>query len=152
MKIYLGADHAGFDLKEKIKEHLTDREGIEVFDVGAKQKNEDDDYPGYAFAVAEKVARDKDSGGVMVCGSGEGMAIAANKVKGIRASVVWDVRAARETKNDNDANVISLPARYIDWELALEIVDAWLRTKPFDHERHQRRVEQIRAYEDEHLR
>ncbi len=146
MKVFLGADHAGYELKNMIREHLF-HNGYEAEDLGAKTLNAEDDYPQYAYAVAAKViGSEADDRGIMVCGSGQGMAIAANRVRGIRASVIWDVAGAKETRQDNDSNVLSLPARMINTETALAIVDAWL-AEPFNAEgpnaRHRRRLDEL---------
>jgi ribose 5-phosphate isomerase B len=144
MNIYLGADHAGYELKNLLREHLT-HHGHHIEDEGAKTLDPDDDFPQYAYAVTAKVLGDPsdDARGILVCGSGQGIAMAANRVRGIRASVIWNVEGAKETRQDNDSNVLSLPARMIDQDTALAIVDAWLK-EPFSHaERHQRRIHQI---------
>lgn len=128
MKIYLGADHGGFNLKMKVYEHLV-HQGYEVEDCGAKTFDDDDDFPQYAFAVATKVLGEETEGrGILICGSGQGMAMAANRVRGIRAAVIWSVEGAMETRRDNDSNVLSLGARLTDTETNLDIVDAWLKT------------------------
>jgi ribose 5-phosphate isomerase B len=131
MKIFLGADHAGYDLKNIIFEHLT-HQGFDVTDLGAKTLDADDDFPQYAFSVVTKVLGEEDadqSRGILVCGSGQGMAIAANRVRGIRAAVIWSVEGAMETRRDNDSNVLALASRMTDTETALDIVDAWLATE-----------------------
>jgi ribose 5-phosphate isomerase B len=149
MKVYLGADHAGYELKNVLREHLT-HHGYEVEDVGAKTLDPDDDFPQYAYAVATKVLGDDsdDARGILVCGSGQGIAMAANRVHGIRAAVIWNVAGAKETRQDNDSNVLSLPARMIDQDTALAIVDAWLEEKFSGEERHQRRIQQMEQLYD----
>lgn len=144
MKIYLGADHGGWELKNKIREHLVHHQ-FEVEDLGAPTLVDGDDYPQYAYAVAAAVLgdTDEDPRGILVCGSGEGMAIAANRVGGIRAAVIWSPEVARESRRDNDSNVLSLPERFIDEDTALAIVDAWLDQEFSGEERHQRRIDQI---------
>jgi ribose 5-phosphate isomerase B len=142
MKIYLGADHAGFEFKNVLREHLF-HAGYEVEDLGPETLDQDDDYPTYAYKVATKVLGGDDDKGILVCGSGQGMAIAANRVRGVRAAVVWNVEGAKETRRDNDSNVLSLPARMIDQDTAIAIVDAWLKEKFSGEERHQRRLDQI---------
>jgi len=131
MKIFLGSDHAGFHLKEKVFAHLSKRE-YDVVDVGDKELNPDDDFPEFAQMVAIKVLGEDDARGILICGSGQGMCMAANRFRGIRASLVWDEREAKLTRNDNDSNVLCLPASVLDkdemeWQ---NIVDAWLTT-PF---------------------
>jgi ribose 5-phosphate isomerase B len=144
MKIFLGADHAGFYLKEKVFAHLS-KLGYEVEDDGNKVLDPTDDYPQFAFAVATKVlgSEDPDARGVLICGSGQGICIAANRVRGIRASLVWNIEGAKETRNDNDSNVLCIPARMIDEDVALEIVDLWLKTPFSGAERHVRRIKEI---------
>lgn len=143
MKIYLGADHAGYELKNIIAEHLI-HQGIEVEDEGAKTLVEGDDYAQYAYAVTTKILGDEgDSRGILVCGSGQGMAMAANRIGGIRAALVWDVPVATETREDNDSNVLALPARFIDTDKALAIVDEWIQAPFSGDERQLRRREQL---------
>lgn len=144
MTIYLGADHGGWEYKNQIREHLTHL-GHTVIDCGAVTLDEDDDYPRYAYAVSSKLLGDtsEDPRGILVCGSGEGMAIAANRVRGIRAMVAWGPAVARESRQDNDSNVLSLPARFLDIETTLATVDAWIETPFSNEDRHLRRLEQI---------
>ncbi len=144
MKIYLGADHAGFYLKEKIFAHLSKLE-YDVEDDGNKTLDPSDDYPQFAFAVATKVlgSEDPDARGILLCGSGQGICMAANRIRGIRAALVWNESVARETRNDNDSNVLCIPARFLKEEEALTIIDVWLQT-PFSRaERHVRRLREI---------
>jgi ribose 5-phosphate isomerase B len=134
MKIYLGSDHAGFDLKEKVFAYLAKRQ-VNVEDVGDKQLDPDDDFPQFAQLAALKVIGDEDpdARAILICGGGQGMAMAANRFRGIRASVVWDAEEARMTRNDNESNVICLPARVLlreDDTLWKDILDTWLHT-PF---------------------
>jgi ribose 5-phosphate isomerase B len=143
MKIYLGADHAGYELKNIIAEHLT-HQGIEVEDEGAKTLVDGDDYAQYAYAVTTKILGDEgDSRGILVCGSGQGMAMAANRIGGIRAAVIWSVEGATETREDNDSNVLALPARFIDTDTALAIVDEWIQAPFSGEERQLRRRDQL---------
>lgn len=134
MKIYLGSDHAGFSLKEKVFAYLVKR-SINVEDVGDKVLNQNDDFPQFAHLASLKVigATDPDTRAILLCGGGQGMAMAANRFRGIRASVVWDAEEARMTRNDNDSNVLCLPARVLNREddiLWQDIIDTWLST-PF---------------------
>ncbi len=144
MKVFVGADHGGFELKNQIREHLTHR-GYEVEDCGAETLDPQDDYPQYAYAVTAKILGEEDDTavGILVCRSGEGMAMAANRVHGIRAAVVWSEALARETRHDNHANVLSLPSDFIDTETALKIVESFLSEKYAQDERHVRRVKQV---------
>lgn len=140
-KIALGADHAGFRLKEQIK-HYLDKKKVGYIDLGAHGLNKADDYPDFAVEVARFVARKKTKG-ILVCGSGVGMAMAANKVKGIRAAAVYDVKMARLSRQHDDANVLCLAGRMTKPELAKRIVSVWLKEK-FQGGRHRRRVEKIK--------
>ena len=146
MKIALGADHAGYELKDQIKQHLQEK-GIDVRDEGTSS-SESVDYPDYAAAVAHDVSEQRADLGILVCGSGIGMAIAANKVHGIRAAKVDSEYEAQMSREHNDANVLTLGARILKPEEALRIVDKWLGTE-FAGGRHERRVEKIAAIEQE---
>lgn len=139
MKIIIGSDHGGFSLKSLIKAHL-EQQGIEVEDLGCY--NEDScDYPVIAKEVAKKVLLTAGKG-VLVCGTGIGMSIAANKFKGIRASLCSDTYSARMTRKHNDSNVLCLGERVIGPGLALDIVDEWLVTE-FEGGRHERRINML---------
>jgi len=145
MRVALGADHAGFVLKESLKRVLEDL-GVSYQDFGTSSSSSVD-YPDFARAVADGVAAGRFTRGVLVCGSGIGMSIAANKVPGVRAAVVSDVDTARLSRQHNDANVIALGARRTPDESAAAIVRIFLETA-FDGGRHADRVEKIRALED----
>ena len=140
MKIAIGSDHAGFDYKEKIKPLLSQL-GHEVKDFGT-HNHEPVDYPVYIRPVAEAVARGEFERGIVLGGSGNGEAIVANKVKGIRCGLCWNVESARLNRQHNDANMLSLGQRMIPLETALEIVKVWLTT-PFEGGRHEKRIQQI---------
>lgn len=150
MTIYLGADHGGFALKETIKPWLREW-GYQFEDCGAVSFQPEDDYPDFAFMVAQKVAqtakRDEAAMGVLLCRSGCGMAISANKVEGIRAAAVSSVQEAQHAREHNDANVISLAADWIDETVAKESLHAFLTTPASQEERHQRRIQKISAFE-----
>ena len=148
MKIAIAADHAGYQEKEQLKP-LLDELGVAYEDLGTVS-TESVDYPDYARKVAEKVARGEADQGLLVCGSGTGMAIAANKVPGVRAAVAWNEEIARLAREHNDANVLSLGARVTPYEELVKIVRAWFGAK-FDGGRHTRRVEQIHEIEKEEL-
>ena len=148
MKIALGADHAGFELKERIRQHLL-KQGVEVKDQGTNS-GESVDYPDFARLVAEEVVRKNADWGILVCGSGIGMAMAANKVPGIRAAQATSELEAQLSREHNDANVLTVGARLSDEATALKIVDRWLQT-PFAGGRHARRVEKIAALEREEM-
>lgn len=146
MKIALGSDHAGFDLKEKIKQKLS-AQGVIVDDHGT-DSTASCDYPDFARAVAEEVTAHGADLGILVCSTGIGMSIAANKVPGIRAAKVDTEFEAARSREHNDANVLTLGASVIDENAAFRIVDKWLAT-PFAGGRHERRVEKIAAIERE---
>lgn len=150
MKVHIATDHAGLEFKNTLKEHLL-HQGYESVDHGAHEYNPDDDYPAFVIAAAEAVASDQRSGvealGVVFGGSGNGEQIAANKVKGIRAALVWNAATAQLAREHNDANVISIGARQHSVEEALQLIDTFLHT-PFSKEvRHSRRIAQIAQYE-----
>src|SRR6266478_1972361 len=149
MRIVLGADHAGYELKDKIKLHLQ-RKGFEVYDDGTNS-GESVDYPDYARRVGEDVSRERADMGILVCGSGIGMAIAANKVPGIRAANVSSEYEAEKSREHNDANVVTIGSRIVDDEKAFTIVDTFLKTQ-FAGGRHQKRVDKIAEIEREELR
>ena len=140
MKIAIGSDHAGFEYKEKIKVLLTSL-GHEVRDFGTSS-NEPVDYPLFIRPTAEAVARGECDRGIVLGGSGNGEAIVANKVRGIRCALCWSLETARLAREHNDSNVLSLGQRMISLELALEIVKVWLVT-PFEGGRHARRIAEI---------
>jgi len=144
MKISLGADHAGYQLKEKIKQRLTGQ-GIEVTDHGTTSLDSVD-YPDYARDVAQDVAGKRADWGILVCGSGIGMAMAANKIPGVRAANVTSELEAQLSREHNNANVLAIGARILDDAAAFQIVDKWLHTG-FAGGRHQRRVEKIAELE-----
>lgn len=146
MKIYIGADHGGFHLKETIEEYLK-QSGYEVVDEGNHELDPEDDYPQFAAKVASSVlaSDDNEARGIIVCTSSQGVAMAANRFKGIRASVVWDAYEARLTREHNDSNVLCLSGRLMQDNPALwqGIVETWLAT-PFSRAaRHHRRVREL---------
>lgn len=145
MKIAIGSDHAGFRLKEIVKNFLQTK-NIEVEDFGTHTE-ESVDYPDYAFKVGEAVARKDFDFGILICGSGIGMSIAANKVKGIRAALCNDLYAAHVSREHNNANILCMGGRVIGEEVAKEIVSVWLNAK-FEGGRHERRVNKITDYEN----
>lgn len=144
MKIYIGADHNGFDLKSKLLEELA-AAGYEVVDKGDKDLNPDDDFPQFAarVIVAMQASDDADPRGILICGSGQGMCMAANRYKGIRASLVWSMEEAHAARNDDDSNVLCLPARYISTRDAVKIAEAWLATPFAGAPRFRRRIQQL---------
>ena len=144
MKIALASDHAGYAQKERLKSVL-DELGLDVEDLGAASE-ESVDYPDYARKVAELVAKGEAEQGVLVCGSGTGMAITANKVPGVRAAVAWSEETARLARQHNDANVLAIGARTTPPDEIPSIVRAWFTTT-FDGGRHAERVEKIKQVE-----
>ena len=143
-RIAIGSDHAGFEDKEKIKRQL-DELGVEYEDVGT-DSTESVDYPIYAQKVAEKVANGEVEQGILVCGSGNGMQIAANKVRGVRAALAWNAETARLARQHNDANVLSVPARMISPEEVSKVIESYLDAE-FEGGRHARRVDEISELE-----
>ena len=139
MKIYIGSDHAGFDLKEHIKKHF--EEQFEFKDMGT-YSSESVDYPDFAHAVAESLLKENDGVGLLICGTGNGMTMAANKHAGIRAALCWDPEIAALAKQHNNANILVLPARFISDEMAFEIMNAFFNAD-FEGGRHQRRIDKI---------
>lgn len=146
MKIAIGSDHAGFHLKERLKGHLG-RRGIEVTDFGAGG-TASVDYPDFAFAVACAVSAGEYDRGVLVCSTGIGMCVAANKVKGIRAALGYDADAAVQSRAHVDCNVLVFGQNHTDADTAAVITDRWLET-PFEGGRHDRRVKKITAFEQD---
>lgn len=145
MKVFLGADHNGFHLKEQVFAYLSKRE-VDVEDVGDREFNEDDDFPEFAQMAAIKVlGEDDDARAILICGGGQGMCMAANRFRGIRASVIWDEYEARMTRNDNDSNILCLPSRILDNDPAewQKIIDTWLETPFANAERYRRRNRQL---------
>lgn len=147
LRIAVGSDHAGFPLKEKVREYLLSQ-GHEVEDHGA-DSTESVDYPDFAARVAARVAEKAVRFGVLVCGTGVGMAMAANKQAGVRAAPCSDTITASLAREHNDANVLTLGGRLVDEALMRKILDAWLGT-PFAAGRHQRRVQKIEAIDQKH--
>lgn len=144
MKIYLGSDHNGYQLKQELMEYLS-KHKYDVEDVGDKELNPEDDFPQFAAMTANKIigSTDTDPRGILICGSGQGMAMAANRFTSIRASLVWDVSSAKSARREDNANILVLPAKILEADLANEIVEAWLNT-PFDNAaRRVRRLEQL---------
>jgi len=144
MRIAMGADHAGYELKNKIRDYLKQR-GFDVQDEGTNAADSVD-YPDFAAKVGNDVASHAVDRGILVCGSGIGMAISANKVHGVRAANITSEYEAQMSREHNDLNVLTLGARILDEAKALEIVDLWLKTQ-FAGDRHQRRVQKMMAIE-----
>lgn len=147
MKIAIAADHGGFELKKEIVRHLTERE-ISVTDFGTDSAENAVDYPLMAERVAVAVIKKECDCGIVVCGTGIGISIAANKFHGIRAALCHDAYTARMSRAHNNANILALGGRTTGVEVAFDIVDTWLKT-PFDGGRHQRRLDLIANFERE---
>jgi ribose 5-phosphate isomerase B len=145
MRIVIGSDHAGFDQKQRLARYLAD-EGHDVQDVGASNGTDSVDYPDFAFAVARGVADGDADFGVLVCGTGIGMAVAANKVAGVRAANVTDPEFAKLARQHNDANVVTVSGRFVPVQTNEAILDAFVGTQ-FEGGRHSRRVDKITAAE-----
>jgi ribose 5-phosphate isomerase B len=144
MKIYIGADHNGFERKAQLTEYLR-RSGYEVVDEGDKTLHPLDDYPQFAARVVSAMRADNgpDTRGILICGSGQGMCMAANRFKGIRAALAFDQEEARSARNDDDSNVLCLSARSLDFDTTLGIVHAWLMTPFAGANRFKRRIAEM---------
>src|SRR3989344_4196575 len=147
MKIYIASDHAGFYLKKQLIQYL-ELKGYEVEDMGAYEMNEADDYPDFIIPCAQKVSSDTGSAGIVIGGSGQGEAIAANKVKGVRAAVFYggNQQIPKLAREHNDANVLSLGARFLTSDDAKKAVTAWLEAK-YEGGRHAKRLDKIKKVE-----
>lgn len=144
--IFIASDHGGFKLKNELIKYLQSKQ-IDVTDLGPAEYNEEDDYTDYVFPLAHRVASSIDDKGILICRNGVGVSMFANKVKGIRAALSWNPNHAATTRNDDNTNIISLPADYIDLDTAKKTIDSWLTT-PFSNElRHKRRLEKIDHFE-----
>ena len=141
MKVYIGSDHAGFELKNKLVKYL-EKQGFETLDLGTDSK-ESVDYPDYAFAVAGKVQKDKQSIGILICDTGIGMSIAANKKQGIRAALIHDKFGAERSRQHNDANVICFGGSVVSAEKAKKLLKIFMETKSSTVPRHKRRVKKL---------
>ncbi|MEV4660212.1 ribose-5-phosphate isomerase [Micromonospora sp. NPDC049301] len=146
MRVYLGSDHAGFELKVHLANHLA-KQGYDVVDVGPHSYDPDDDYPTFCLHTGDRVVADGTGLGVVIGGSGNGEQIAANKVAGIRAALAWNVETAQLARQHNDANVVAVGARQHTLDEATAIVEAFLNTPFSGNERHARRIAQVAEYE-----
>lgn len=146
--IYIGSDHRGFELKERLKKRLVDN-GLTVTDLGNDHLDPQDDYVDFAQDVAEAVKGSVGNKGILLCGSGAGMDMVANKVKGIRSALVFDTQRAVQAREHEDANVITLPADILDEQQAYEITKAFLETGFSGEERHVRRLEKMGKIEEQ---
>ena len=144
MKIFLAADHAGLEMKQQVADYLQ-RSNYEVVDEGDKQPNSEDDFPQFAGRAVNALlaSGDDNNRAILICGSGQGMCMAANRFKGIRASVAWSLAEARTSRNDDDSNVLCLPARFLKNDEAEAIVHTWLNTPFAGASRYKRRLKQL---------
>lgn len=142
MKVFIGADHGGYNLKNSLVQVLKEM-NLECEDCGSLDYDQDDDYPAIAKRVILRKLIEPDSIAILICRSGQGMAICANRHKGIRASLVWQVELAKESREDNDANVLVLPADFLSFDQAKEIVSCFVTTSFSGEARHVRRIAQI---------
>lgn len=140
--LYLGSDHAGYRLKEFLKKHF-DNKGIKYRDLGTHSE-ESVDYPNYAFKISKAVANEKNAKGILICGTGTGMVMAANRIKGIRAAVAYDSYSARMARHDNDANILCLRGRKINMKKQERIADIWLKSKFSGIARHRKRIAKLK--------
>jgi len=143
--IYLGADHAGWHLKEELKKYLAEL-GEQYEDLGNQELDPQDDYPDFALLVAEKVVQ-SGGRGILICGTGLGICLVANKIKGARGAVCWNDFTALQSREHNNANILCLGGKVIDLETAKKIVRLWLETEFTGEERHVRRLEKIKDIE-----
>ncbi len=144
--IYIGADHAGWELKETLEEYLKNQK-YDVVDMGNQNLVEGDDYPDFGYAVAKRVVTDEGSHGIVICGNAQGICIVANKVRGARAATGFDTEVAKSAREDDNSNILCLPGRHIDAEHAKKIVDTWLSTAFSGSERHVRRLRRVEEIE-----
>ncbi len=143
-EILIASDHAGFELKQKL-EQLLEKRGLKVRDMGTNS-SDSTDYPDYAHPLAKEVSEGHATRGVLICGTGLGMSYVANRYPNVRAAVTWSPEVAELARSHNDANVLVLPARFVDDDTAVKILDKWFST-PFEGGRHVRRVEKIDSHE-----
>ena len=148
--IYLGSDHAGFELKEKIKEWLKDW-GYEFEDLGAHEFDPKDDYPDFALKVCEKIIKEGGKG-ILICGTGQGMDRVANKIPGIYAAVCWDEETAKYARLHGNTNVLCIGGRVLGEEKAKKIIKIWLETPFSNEERHIRRINKIKEIEKRYFK
>ena len=147
MRVYLGSDHAGFELKVHLANHLA-KQGYEVVDVGPHTFDPDDDYPAFCLHTGDRVVNDPGSLGVVIGGSGNGEQIAANKITGVRAALAWNIDTAQLAREHNEANIVAVGARQHTLDEATALVEAFLTTPFSGNPRHARRIAQVAAYEE----
>jgi len=150
MRVYLGSDHAGYELKVHLVSTLG-KQGYDVVDVGPAKFDPEDDYPAYCLHTGTRVVADPGSLGVVIGGSGNGEQIAANKVSGVRAALAWNTETAQLAREHNDANIVSIGARQHTLDEATELVSTFLSTAFSGNERHFRRIQEVAEYEKAHV-
>lgn len=146
MTIYIAADHRGFQLKESLKKHLTES-GYQTVDLGNDHFDENDDYPDFAHLVAQKISDNPEDRGILICRSGAGVDIVANKFKGVRSALVTDIKQAELVRYDDDTNVLSLASELTNEEQVKKIADVWLKTQFSESEKDKRRIGKIKEIE-----
>ncbi len=146
--IYIGGDHQGWEMKSALEDMLK-VEGYRVVDMGNSNLVQGDDYPDFGYAVAKRVVNDTGSHGIVICGSSAGICIVANKVKGARAATGFNEASARSAREDDNSNILCLPAHFMKIADAKKVVDAWLNSEFSGAERHMRRLEKVRQIENE---
>jgi len=146
--IYIGADHAGWKLKEVIEGHLKEQD-YKVIDMGNQNLVDGDDYPDFGHAVAKRVVADEGSHGIVICGSAQGICIVANKVRGVRAATGFNADVAKSAREDDNSNILCLPGRHVEAKEAVQIVDTWLGTEFSGAERHVRRLKKVEEIENQ---
>lgn len=149
--IYIGSDHAGYELKEDVKKFLLE-EGYEYTDMGNDNMVEDDDYPDFGHAVAKRVVTDGEARGIVLCGNAQGICIVANKVRGIRAATGFNEEVAKTARTDDNSNILCLPGRHLKAEEANQIVKTWIETPFSKEERHERRLGKLEDIEKEEFK
>lgn len=142
MKIFISADHGGFELKNALRRYLL-AAGLDVVDMGPDTYNENDDYPDFAVPLVNEMEKIPYSRGVLICKNGVGVSVAANRFSHIRAALTWSPEHVKTAKEDDHANVIALPAKFISEDEAKEIIDAWLKTDYSNEKRHLRRLKKL---------
>lgn len=150
LTIYVASDHAGFSLKEKIN-CLMNNDGYLVHDLGPGRIDSEDDFPDYAKTVCQKVVSSNNSIGILICGTGQGMAIAANKIKGVRATVCWNEKTARQAREHLNSNILCLGASYLNVHETKKIIETFLETSFSEQEKYSRRIEKITGLETTYL-
>lgn len=146
--IYIGADHAGWELKEVLEEYLKEKQ-FKVVDMGNQSLVNGDDYPDFGYAVAKRVVTDVGSHGIVICGNAQGICIVANKVRGARAATGFNTDVAKSAREDDNSNVLCLPGRHINTKEAKAIVDMWLTTEFSGEDRHIRRLKRVADIENQ---